>query len=141
MEFRSWVDARLCEELPDGIDPFTKTIPELEFRLCLKTWLNDDYLGKTYRLNIKRNLDSGDILGFKDAANAMPFENKASDGLKFLEETREINKKYGIGDTFAFSGSYVSLEVYKVLLPETISTLLYALLTVVLVVLFITFNL
>jgi len=60
--------------------------------------------------------------------------------LDYLEDVRFIEINMGLKDTYGFEREYVNLEIYKVLWPETVKTLLFAFLTVVLVVLFITVN-
>ena len=53
---------------------------------------------------------------------------------------REIEKTYGMAETFSIERIYFDLEIYNVLVAETIATLALASLTVILVVLFITMN-
>ena len=58
----------------------------------------------------------------------------------FLTDVRYIEKHFGLSDTYSFDREYVDLEIYRVMLPETLATLAFALIAVILVVLFITVN-
>lgn len=60
--------------------------------------------------------------------------------LIFLNDIRLIEKAVGLEDTYSFDREYIEVEIYRVLMPETISTLTIAILTVIFVVLFITVN-
>ena len=60
--------------------------------------------------------------------------------LDYLEDLRKIERNHGLQATYSFDGEYVNLEIYKILFQETLSTLSFSLMTVILVVLFITVN-
>ena len=74
------------------------------------------------------------------AIESMPFENEASDSVLFLEEQRELDQEFGLGLTWSVGTDHIDLEIYYVLLPETVQTIGLSLLSVVCIVLFITFN-
>ena len=61
--------------------------------------------------------------------------------MDYLNDVRYIEKTYGLNETYSFDYEYIEVEIYKVLMPETLSTLMFAIMTVILVVLFITVNL
>ena len=59
----------------------------------------------------------------------------------YLTDLRFIERSMGMNDTFSYGRNHVDFEIYSELIPETLSTLGFALLTVFLVVIFITMNL
>jgi len=68
-------------------------------------------------------------------------DDPGKDAILYLDDLRYIEQHFGVPDTWTFDIEFVPLETYRVLTPETISQLGIALLTVILVVLFITVNL
>ena len=138
--FRSWVDTGACKYARDGIDPFRKTIPYNSFKSCLQVWLLEDPIGSTYRVEIKFDYKSGKIEGWKQAIQMERIMDPGEYAMIFLNDIRLIEKAVGLEDTYSFDREYIEVEIYRVLMPETISTLTIAILTVIFVVLFITVN-
>ena len=47
-ELRKWIDSDNCPHVPQGIDPFKKTIDPDNFEKCIRLWSNSDRLGTLY---------------------------------------------------------------------------------------------
>ena len=69
------------------------------------------------------------------------FDDVGKDAKTYLAETREIEATYNMALTFSLERIFVDLEIYNVLVEESIATLIMATCTVIAVVLFITANL
>lgn len=57
-----------------------------------------------------------------------------------MDETRQIDKQLGLGDTFSFEENHGIVEIYRVLMNETVVSISMSLSTVIVVVLFVTMN-
>jgi Niemann-Pick C1 protein len=139
--FRQWVDKKSCKYAPQGINPFKKVLEADQFKSCLQEWLQTDEIGGAYRKDIKFDFAANQILGWKQTVTTEFFEDPGRDALAYLTEIRKIESLYGLTETFSFERSYADLEIYIVLIGETIASLALAVLTVIFVVLFITMNL
>jgi Niemann-Pick C1 protein len=69
------------------------------------------------------------------------FVDEGADATDYLTETREIERLYGLEDTFSYHYEYWTFEIYAVLTQEARFTIGMALLAVICVVLFITVSL
>jgi len=79
-------------------------------------------------------------VGWKQQIETEHFADPGSDAKAYMSELRKIEKESGLSQTFSFDISYADFEIYNVLIEETVMSLVYATITVVVVVLFITFN-
>ena len=110
------------------------------FKSCLQIWLRDDPIGTTYKADIKFNYASNTIEGWTQYVTTEYFEDVGRDAKTYLAETREIETTYNMALTFSLERIFADLEIYNVLVDETIVTLILAACTVIAVVLFITAN-
>ena len=59
--FNEYLDKGLCDELPDGIEPFLKTVPQKQFKACLFKWIKFDFNGINFMHYMKFD-ETGTIL-------------------------------------------------------------------------------
>ena len=64
-EYRKWLNLGLCDEVPDGLDPFEKAIDRSNFKYCLNEWFSNDPSGRAYKSDLKIASENGDLLGYR----------------------------------------------------------------------------
>ena len=67
-------------------------------------------------------------------------DDPGTQGIKLLDDLRYLEKEFGLDFTYSYQLEYREFEIYRVLGKEILNMLSYALLTVTVVVLFITFD-
>ena len=67
-------------------------------------------------------------------------ENPATEGPEYLEDIRALEAKFGIDYTYSYNADFFNFELYKIFWAESLKTIAFALLTVVLIVLILTAN-
>ena len=107
----------------------------------MQSWLTDDVLGSNYLVDIKFDQQTDRILGWKQTITTQQIKDPGKYAMQYLNDLRYIERNFGLPDTYSFDIEFVPAETYGVLMSETISQLSVALLTVILVVLFVTVNL
>ena len=139
-EFRSWVDKGACDLLPDGIDPFIKTIPRAPFKLCLDKWFTLDPVGISMLNQVKKDEEMDEVVAWRQYMRTISIDNPGAQVPDFLSDLSYIHNNYGLGDSFTIERSFIEFEVYPVVMEQTIQMIGFALVCVVLIVLFITMS-
>ena len=73
--YREWVDKGACELIPDGIDPFLKTIPRESFKLCLKEWILYDPIGVAYKRLFRQDETTEEVNQWRQAMQTIDIDN------------------------------------------------------------------
>ena len=81
------------------------------------------------------------ITGFYINIKTSYLDDPGTQTIQLLDDLRKLEKNYGLDNTFSAHYDFREFEIYKVLGEEVFNMLSYALLTVSVVVLFITFDL
>ena len=138
---RKWIELGRCERAPDGIDPFLKTLNEPAYRACFEYWLDNEPVGRAFDNDLKFDRDSGEIIGWSQSIGKVRFHDEGAQAVDYLDDLTYMDVEFGIDETYSFHWKFVEMEIYRVLVSETLITVCLALSTVIAVVLFITVNL
>ena len=78
--FRAWVDDGNCEDEPEGIDPFKKTIDPEKFKICANRWAFKTNIGQQYMMDIRPRYMVGhdDVLVLLQILSALEYIEKES---------------------------------------------------------------
>ena len=87
-----------------------------------------------------RYTKEGRLEGFYIQIKTIGIEDPGLNGPKLLADLRQIVNEYGLDDSYIYAQEFPEFEIYRVIESEVVKILTYALLTVTVVVLFITFN-
>ena len=139
--FRAWVERGNCPLQRTGFDPFKKTLEPSVFKSCFSEWINNDFVGRTYRPDLTLDQKTGLIVAFKQTIKTIKFEKPGTQSVTYLDELRRIDKQAGLNETFSFDMDHGIIEIYRVLFTETIVSISMSLLVVFIVVFFVTINL
>ena len=115
--------------------------PEIFEACIISASINDN---TEYFRDVKYTEDEnedGRLEGFYIQIKTIGLEDPGEEGPKLLADIKWIINEYGIGDTYIYALEFLDFEIYRVIESEVHLILSYALLTVTVVVLFITFNL
>lgn len=104
--------------MPRGIDPFSKVIPEVPFGECIFVW-KDTPIGRTYFTGFEFYLDQENKKVKHMKQSIQTIDIKGLDGATYLDEIRNIEKAYGINETWSFDRAYHAFERFKVMPTET----------------------
>lgn len=88
------------------------------FENCLKYWIEQDTIGKTYSEDIKIDQEDGRILGYKSKIEIMPIPKMARDGVVFMDDMMKLTTTYGLKETYSWYRRYLDIESYKIMMQE-----------------------
>ena len=77
-------------------------------------------------------------MAYRQSIRVTKISEVAKQGVQYLEDTREIEAKYGLEGTYSYSQEMLNYETYKVLLKESILSIGLSLVAVAAVVFMIT---
>ena len=85
-ELAEWIDSGNCPHVPEGIDPFKKTVDHDSWEKCIQLWQKYDRLGSLYF----------NMLGFdKLRIRVIPIEYEGRDGPIYVRDIKAIDAHSG----------------------------------------------
>ena len=133
-ELRKWIDQLVCPHLPQGIDPFKKTVDPENFAKCEQIWSQTTYLGNVYTLSEFYSFDRIRI-------RATPIEDQGRDGPTYLRDIKIIDSQSGFLKVQSLDFNfYYQTGLYELLEKDTATTVCLSLLIVFVSVFILTLN-
>ena len=117
-EFRWWIDHGYCEYAREGYDPFVKVLEGGIFKSCLDIWLSTDTIGRTFKDDIRLNLEDNRLVGYKFRATVVPLNGLSKEGIPYLDDAERIVETYGLYDSYQWYMRNMEIEQYRVFLTE-----------------------
>lgn len=110
-------------------------IPQDQFYPCLSEWLETD-LGKHKEKNFV--MKSGQLIGWREFVTPIKTENNYEDGKTYLSDLQQVLRAYGLEESYAYSTDMLTMEMFGVLINETILSTVFSLAAITVVVFLIT---
>lgn len=111
------------------------------FRTCLREWIDNDRVGRSYTSDIKFDSDGKRLNGFKLRIDIYKLKSIAHEGVELLRDLRRIEDEFQVNETVSYFKRFMEIEKYFVFMDELITGLVYSMIAVFFVVLFVTVNL
>jgi len=116
--FSNWVSIGSCSVVTASIVPGQKIVlPEAQFYDCLQEWFLTDF-GRNKKNDIV--MEDGKISGWREYVTPIKTENLYEDGRTYLTDMRRVLGQYGIEKTYAYSKDLLTMEMFVVLVKETV---------------------
>ena len=118
-DFANWVSIGSCSFVTFALIPGQKiVVPEAQFYPCLEEWFGTDF-GRNYRKDIFMDED-GVIHGYRELVTPIKTANAYEVGRAYIRDIRRLVGMYGISETYSFSEDMLTMELFVVLIKETI---------------------
>ena len=124
--FRNWILAGECFLQRDGIKDFDKVIDQENFWVCFNDFLlSDEGEGQEDDMRFTEDVNVMDrrILGYKTRITAKKIQSAAIQGTQLLLDIRELEKTFGLPNTFSFAQEYLDYEQYFLFTQETATSM------------------